>query len=183
MNKLIGGYTTNKHLLLDLDNVSYYKAYHVAREIMKCYPDVGDCLIIKCSDDSWHLVYDNHIGWPRIMEIVNCLALLNILEKGYIEIREFRGDITLRTTDKLTLNKYRPRPQLYNILANRLSYRKDGLMFCYLRFLWASARKPQSERPKQPRQPVQPLDLSPSVKLLIQSEILKRLQIWQLAAM
>lgn len=55
--KLICGYTTKEHLLVDLDNCSLRKALCIAKMIMKDYPDVGDCLVVQCAEDSHHLIF------------------------------------------------------------------------------------------------------------------------------
>lgn len=120
-NLLIVGYTTRDHLLLDLDETSKFKASRLAQLIIESYPDVGNCLILESSTPSkqsylkyddkgvpleywvkqnYHLVFDAYVGYSRCVHIIETLAELNVLQSEYLEIRQFRGDMTLRVSPK-----------------------------------------------------------------------------------
>ena len=128
---LITGYTTRRHLLLDLDDTSLDKAVKIVKMIMEEWREVGDCLILLSSDKisklelrySWngapymkregsnyHLVFDGMIGWNKATRICETLAGLRILEKDYEKIRTFRGDMTLRISSAHLLSGIKPPP-------------------------------------------------------------------------
>jgi hypothetical protein len=95
--KLIVGYTTRKHLLLDLDKThSLFATEHLIRMIQKEYPDVGDCLISESSLDGFHCIFNNKISWSRIMHIARILTGLHIVNRNFTKVRMFREDLTLR---------------------------------------------------------------------------------------
>lgn len=153
------GYTTRYHLLLDLDDTTYNKAARVVDLIFNTWPEVGDCLILissKGSDDirikydnfqrpylkrdrlNLHLVFDNLIGYNKACKIISVLAGLHILNKGYDDIRRFRGDLTLRVSPKIQLGKYQDYPKVLVIKINFQKKRKDGYIKEYLSFLRAA---------------------------------------------
>jgi len=128
---LITGYTTRRHLLLDLDNTTLSKALRVVKLIMSDWPEVGSCLILQSSEKalktstrhSWngwpwikteasnyHLVFNNHIGLNKCCRIAETLAVLRILQKDYEKIRTFRGDMTLRVSEVETIGGVKPAP-------------------------------------------------------------------------
>ena len=130
---LILGYTTRRHLLLDLDDTGLPMAMRIARLIQENWPLVGDCLIlqsswaplkvelryswnnwpwIKVTRPSHHLVFDGLIGYNRACRICEVLAGLRVLPKAFMEIRGFRGDMTLRVSSAPMRDKERPTPQI-----------------------------------------------------------------------
>ncbi|MEM2261229.1 MAG: hypothetical protein QXK24_02130 [Ignisphaera sp.] len=134
---LICGYTTKEHLLVDLDNCSFNKAFSLAKMIMKYYSDVGDCLIVKCAENSYHLVFGNKLSWKRISHIVTVLAELQVLNEDYLKIRKFRKDLTLRVSPKITplVNKGTPVPVMF--IWNDKAPKHDCLIKNYLEVLSA----------------------------------------------
>jgi hypothetical protein len=78
--------------------------------IMREWPEVGDCLIVRCAADSHHLVFSSRISWSKISRILDVLCGLKILEKDYMKIRKFRKDLTLRISPKVTEDKNRGTP-------------------------------------------------------------------------
>jgi hypothetical protein len=129
---LIIGYTTRRHLLLDLDNTSEDKVNWLANMIMDEWPEVGDCLVL-CSSESplqvelkyswdnrpwirvtrsnYHLVFDNIIGYNKACKIIETLEGLNILQRDYSKIRAFRGDMTLRVSEAALSTGVKPAPK------------------------------------------------------------------------
>lgn len=100
---LVCGYTTQDHLLVDLDGCSLWQATQIAKMIMQEYPQVGDCLIVLSSEAHYHLIFDSHLNWTRIYDITQTLGYLGIVEKNFMWVRELRHDLTLRISPK----KYR----------------------------------------------------------------------------
>ena len=49
--KLIIGYTTREHLILDLDNTSLIKVIDLACKLMYDYPEIGKCQIMQSSQE------------------------------------------------------------------------------------------------------------------------------------
>jgi hypothetical protein len=136
---LIIGYTTRSHLLLDLDETSYYDAVRLARLLMRNYPDLGCCLVVESSTPSarsylkydaqgvphekltyqnYHLVFDAPVGYERCVHIIDTLVDLDVLAPEFKEIRGFRGDMTLRVSEKILHHRVIPAPKPRKLLAN-----------------------------------------------------------------
>jgi hypothetical protein len=97
--RLIVGYTTTDHLILDLDKSrSLNMTVKIVKMIQREYPDVGDCLISQSSYDGFHCIFDNRLSWDRILHICKTLMVLGILNRNFIAVRKFREDLTLRIT-------------------------------------------------------------------------------------
>lgn len=155
------GYTTRRHLLLDLDNTSLSKVTKLARAIMDGWAKVGDCLICRSShkdyfvrteyygdnrpftkrrSDSYHLIFDNGIGYNLCVKICEALAALGALERDYVKIRKFRGDMTLRTSPTVLMADIKPPPAPVHMIYNDQTKREDGYIWQYLSFLRACRR-------------------------------------------
>lgn len=153
---LILGYTTRRHLILDLDNSTLEKTTRIARMIMREWPKVGDCLILRSSEgsgclrirysrmgrplvtyrrDNYHLVFDNGIGYNASCRICETLAGIGILNKDYVRIREFRGDMTLRVGPSILIAGNKPIPEPVGAIITRRSDKKDWWILHYLRCL------------------------------------------------
>ena len=142
---LILGYTTRRHLILDLDNTGLDYAARMARLIMEEWPRVGDCLILESTTQpdqvrlaynkwgrvlvihdrpNYHLVFDNLIGYNTAGRICRVLAGLGVLEKDYDKIREFRGDMTLRVSEAVMMDTTKPVPrEVLYVFGNYPPYR------------------------------------------------------------
>lgn len=119
--RLICGYTTREHLILDLDTShSLAATIGLVRMIQHEFPDVGDCLICQSSWKGYHCIFDDKISWSRILQISSTLAGLQIVNRNYIKIRKFREDLTLRVSsiDRGEKKSEAPKPVII-ILANR----------------------------------------------------------------
>lgn len=134
-SNLIVGYTTQDHLLLDLDHTSLFKAVKIAKMIQKEYPDVGDCLVVESSKDHYHLVFDDVLEWEQIVRIISTLAALNIVEKNYRDVRNFRRDLTLRVSEKHTALNTRPVPEPVLLICCNHSCDRAGKIEQYLNVL------------------------------------------------
>lgn len=154
---LIIGYTTRTHLLLDLDDTTSTKSMRLGMKIMGTWPKVGDMLIVRSSpkpldvrlryswnnhpwmkreSDSYHLVFDNNIGYNLCCHICEALAELNILNKDYVKIRTFRGDMTLRVSHQnMSSGAVKQAPEPLLVIYNYKCKRRDGMIIKYLAFL------------------------------------------------
>src|SRR5258708_8197588 len=110
-NKIVVGYTTQTHLLVDLDNCSWVKAQAAAKLIMHSYRMVGDCLIVESSPAHYHLVFDDRLEWDTIVHIIEVIADLQLVQENFRQVRTFRRDITLRVSDKIGAVRYHAIPQ------------------------------------------------------------------------
>ncbi len=149
------GYTTRRHLILDLDNTTIDGARWVTKKIMLEWPKVGDCLILRSSDkpdrirlvhnkwgrpllyhdrSNFHLVFDNGIGYNLSCRICGVLAGLGILNPDYLKIRKFRGDMTLRVGMLIKYNEIKYPPILEKLTYNNFTSRRDGFIDHYLEF-------------------------------------------------
>ncbi len=155
------GYTTRRHLILDLDNTTIDGALWVAHKIMFEWPKVGDCAILRSSvkpdqirlihnkwgrpllyhdRNNYHLVFDNGIGYNSCVRICEVLAGLGILNPDYVKIRQFRGDMTLRVGVLITYNEIKYSPVFRWKASNFLTKRKDGYIDHYLEFKKSAER-------------------------------------------
>jgi hypothetical protein len=142
--KYIIGFSTQDYFLLDLDNTSYEKVYRLSKMLIKEY-DLVSALICKSSNNqeinyidnclrhetegSYHVIFSKKIGYERICQIVETLTMFGVLEKDYLQIREWRGDITLRVSPDNSL-EYRPIPRpikFINRWRNKNTYEEDGI--------------------------------------------------------
>jgi hypothetical protein len=148
------GYTTRRHLILDLDNTTAGYVRVMARRIMAEWPKVGDCLILCSSEkpdwvrlvyNKWgrpliihdrhnfHLIFDNGIGYTLSCRICRVLAELGILNEDYVKIREFRGDMTTRVGPTLLYDEVKPPPRVVERVYNNYTTRRDGYIELYLK--------------------------------------------------
>jgi hypothetical protein len=152
---LILGYTTRRHLLLDLDNTGLEAALRLVSLIFREWPEVGDCLVLESTTkpdrvrlayNKWgrplvihdrpnhHLVFDNLIGYNKATKICRTLAALNVLERDYDRIREFRGDMTIRVSPAVLLEQVKPVPREVAYSHNMRATHSDGYIRQYRSF-------------------------------------------------
>jgi hypothetical protein len=152
---LILGYTTRRHLLLDLDNTGLDYALRIVSLIFREWPEVGDCLVLESTTQpdqvrlaynkwgrplvihdrpNYHLVFDNLIGYNQAASICRVLAALGVLEEDYDKIREFRGDMTLRVSHAVLLEQVKPVPREAAYSINMRANHSDGYIGEYRRF-------------------------------------------------
>lgn len=148
------GYTTRRHLIIDLDNTTGRGARSIVKKIMREWPKVGDCLILSSSTkpdrirlvhnkwgrpllyhdrENFHVIFDNGIGYNTSCRICRVLAGLGILNPDYMKIREFRGDMTLRISPSRLYNEEKPIPQIVEWVYNNFTTRRDGYIQHYLK--------------------------------------------------
>jgi hypothetical protein len=165
------GYTTRQHLLLDLDNTNERKAIKLQGFIQRSWPEVGNALLVQTRADrsevdvgyrhwphpapvilvyhgSYHLVFDNFIGYERCTDIIAALAELNALPAAYKDIRAFRGDMTLRISRKVGSDDVAevPKPVCYLAYGFKLKNKPRHLhgIALYLRALRAFRKLPRN---------------------------------------
>jgi hypothetical protein len=140
------GYTTRTYLLLDLDGTTLHNVLGLVREIMASWRNVGDALIMyssKCTGDgitvyhpnsqrfsrhgrqNFHVIFSNAIGYDRCVKIILTLFEFGVLNEDYVDIRKFRGDMTLRVSNKVLQERTMPKPAPVAYVENR-ACRKVG---------------------------------------------------------
>ena len=158
---LIIGYTTRRHLLLDLDKTTLTKVTMLTRMIMAQWPEVGDALILRSSEgsgridtrydnfhrpyhrldgDSYHVVFDGLIGYNKACRIIGALAGVHVLNRDYVKLREFRGDMTLRVSPSVLSSGVKPAPVVVAGIKNVKFRGTGGGITQYLDFSAACAR-------------------------------------------
>lgn len=148
------GYTTRRHLILDLDNTTLSYARAIVKKIQWEWPKVGDAIILSSSEKpdrvrlvhnrwgrpllyhdrhNFHIVFDNGIGYNLSCRICAVLAEIGILNRDYVKIREFRGDMTLRIGPLITHDEVKGPPKLRARVFNNYTDRHDGFIDHYLK--------------------------------------------------
>jgi hypothetical protein len=117
-SNLVCGYTTQDHLLLDLDKISYMKAHNIVCMIQRSFLDVGTALLVHSSCWHYHVVFDNCLRWERIVSIIQTLAALNVVEPNYLNVRSFRRDLTLRVSPKHGQQRDRHAPEVVELIRD-----------------------------------------------------------------
>lgn len=154
--RLIVGYTSRSHLMLDLDNTSLTKSKELALELMAEWPKIGDCMIFKSSSgthritvkpqcepnkiihynrDNYMLIFDNIISYNLCCKIIEILAGLEIVQPAYFEIRKFRGDITMRVSSKSYSDRLIGPPVAIGYITNPYSLKRDNMINNYSHYL------------------------------------------------
>jgi len=153
--RLIVGYTTTEHLLLDLDDTSINDVIGLVRLLVQSYPEIGSCLILQSSTrktdsttrinrhgiptqkfkgNSYHIVANNKITCARAVQIFSTLVELNILDTAHKRIRGFRGDMTLRVSPMICQHKIKPIPEPVAYVDNFTDKNQDNMIDMYRRF-------------------------------------------------
>lgn len=135
MSNLVVGYTCQDHLLLDLDNIDYWRVERIAKMIQREWPKVGACAVVRSSRDHYHLVYDSRLSWDEIVHIIQTLAALSIVQKEYAYVRTFRRDLTLRVSEKRGVDRLRPVPEPMALLVPPAATSASYGIIRYLRLL------------------------------------------------
>lgn len=135
-DKWLIGFTTTDYLLLDLDNADYDKVKALCEMLTKEY-DLGSFVIMRSSASekkqykrigdfdfhknlfceitttgSYHVIFGRKINYDRICRIIETLANLGVLNNEYANIRQWRGDVTLRISADNSDGAVRPIPVL-----------------------------------------------------------------------
>lgn len=155
--KFIIGFTTNHFLLLDFDETTLIKVEGIAKIILEQYK-LGSYIIMlsseqkskvvfkvnensayyipKTIDGSYHVIFGKAIPYTEICDIIASLSELDILNKSYANVRNWRGDVTLRISPDYSEGAYRPIPKLVRVNISHILHKYDfiGLLeyaICY----------------------------------------------------
>jgi len=88
---------------------------------------------------SYHLIFSSPIGYDKCMAIIECLAALDVLNEDYVNIRRFRGDMTLRVTCRVESRRVVMQPRPVMLLWNYTQKFKVDVMWPYFEALKAGA--------------------------------------------
>lgn len=153
------GYTTRNHLLVDLDDTTLRKTLVICRMLIKEYPELGDCLITLSSEkkdsldyvyfpahkpkpkrvgNSYHLIFNNTVGFNKCYQIIRVLAGLSIIEWNHGHLRKYYRDMTLRTSHRITMEKVEPPPTPLIYIFNQNSTKNDNRIHDYYALLKTS---------------------------------------------
>lgn len=94
------GFTTEKGVMLDLDNVNYQKTRNIADFLLKSEKLEG-YIILKSSKNHYHVVFNKYTSWRRSLMII--LSIFKCVEWGIWQTR--KGYLTLRISKKNGKNK------------------------------------------------------------------------------
>lgn len=132
---MVTAYTTTRHLLVDLDDSTLFQSTGLAILLSKEYPDLGDCLVVSCGDNSHHLVFDNILDFDYLNRVIRLLWDFRYVNDEVRYFRDHRGDFSLRVSEKLTVDedKQIPRPVYY--ISNNQTPQRDYQMKNYLELL------------------------------------------------
>lgn len=153
VDKVISAYSTSQHLCIDLDGAHLSQVEGIAKLIQTEYSEVSNCLIVKSSDavvvhkrhelypwltisethrESYHLIFDGEMSYEKCMNIITTLAGCDVLNKQYLFVREWRGDMSLRVSRKLTIQRDAPPPQPVKFIRGRQQYSRTHMIDYYL---------------------------------------------------
>jgi hypothetical protein len=159
--KLIVGYTTSSHLCLDLDDTSLAKVIGLVCQLIYDYPDLGKCQIMQSSPikgheytkinrhglprhhipkPSYHLIFDNNVGYKRCWEIIQTLIDLGIQPTQVRQIRARRRDMTLRVSPMILSDTVKDAPVPIMQILNIYNMRTDGMIKVYHKLRHATGK-------------------------------------------
>jgi len=157
--RIIIGYTTNEHLLLDLDHTSLYKVTKLVQLLQYNYPELGNVLVMRSSIEqkepytrinrkgipiervpkiSFHVIFNNSTGYAKCRDIIETMVTLNILPREFRLIRAKRGDMTLRVSPATLSDRVKPAPTPWRTIPSPYNGKQDGMIKQYLAFLYAA---------------------------------------------
>jgi len=100
-HKFILGYTDNETVMLDFDNTPFRDVKYWALRAMKWFKLTG-FIILKSSENNYHVVFNRKVSWSENMKIVAWLSLLShnpMLEKWFL-MQCIKEGSTLRVSSK-----------------------------------------------------------------------------------
>lgn len=131
-NGPVVGYSTTKHMLLDLDGINACQLYRALRVIENlightsyviCISSIKSIFMIRDSFDrpvfmhdvpriNVHVILEKEMNYPKITYYYDVLAGLGILDEKHVEMRRKRLDVTLRVSPKGVIPP--PLPVIYH---------------------------------------------------------------------
>ena len=99
--KPILGYTDNETVMLDFDNTPFQTVKYWALRTMKWFK-LGGFLILKSSENCYHIVFNRKVSWSENMSIVAWVSLLSHHEnlKQWFLMQCIKQASTLRVSSK-----------------------------------------------------------------------------------
>lgn len=155
-NRIVAGYSTRTHLLLDVDNTQMPKVLLLTQYLQREYPHVGNALLVLSSlhtpqqtlyympqtapiplqiANCYHVVFDNTIGYNSCDYILRVLTGLDVFKKMADKLRGLRCCMTLRISPKIKMVGIDPCPYPLFILDSPYTSRHDGMINEYLKAL------------------------------------------------
>ena len=100
-HKSILGFTDTETVMLDFDNSTFKTVRYWARRAMKWHRLEG-FLILKSSENSYHIVFNRKVSWSENMKIVAWVSLLshNRGLRRYLTMQCIKEGSTLRVSPK-----------------------------------------------------------------------------------
>lgn len=99
--KCVIGYTDTETVMLDFDDTPFRQVKYWALRTMKRFKLEG-FLILKSSENNYHVVFDRRVSWSENMKIVAWVSLLShngMLEKWFV-MQCIKEGSTLRVSPK-----------------------------------------------------------------------------------
>jgi len=140
-NMFVYGFTTDKGLLLDLDNTSLAETRKIANKYMNRFKLEG-YLILKSSQNNYHVVFNKYLTWKKAMEyLFKIVWYYHYYEHGskpsltgWAILQACKKSMTLRISNK----KHKPKPRYIEEFG-----KTDKLIDDYCKF------RIELEKPKQ----------------------------------
>ena len=122
------GFTDNETVMLDFDDTTFRTVQYWARRAMKWFK-LGGFIILKSSEDCYHVIFDRPVSWSENMKIVAWTALLSHKQKlqRWHLMQCIKESSTLRVSPKMS----KPSPRIVyregiddNQIVDFLRYRR-----------------------------------------------------------
>ena len=116
------GVTDDETVMLDFDNTPFKWVKYWALRACKWFKLEG-FIILKSSENNYHVVFDRKVSWSENMRIVAWVSLLSCnrgLTKWFL-MQCIKGASTLRVSPKMD----KPRPRVYIAMASKIAKLKS----------------------------------------------------------
>ena len=111
--EIIIGYTDRETVKLDIDSARYKQVKSAARWLMERY-ELSDFIILRSSDDNYHVVFNRTVTWEENMHIIGFASYMLRNERGgkksmgWVIMQLIKESSTLRISTK----GKKPRPRI-----------------------------------------------------------------------
>jgi len=99
---MIVGYTSDHTAMLDLDDLNRNEVVVLARGLLERFRLRG-YLILKSSNDGWHVVFDRRLSWKNVLRVIFAAPACRRRWKRHLswaELQAIKGFATLRIGNK-----------------------------------------------------------------------------------
>ena len=96
------GYTTDRGLMLDLDNTTPKQAFEFADREYR-YWNLKGYLIMQSSKHNHSVIFNRRMTWKKVLRILNSIALNNFDNRAlvvWVLLQGLKGAITVRVSGK-----------------------------------------------------------------------------------